>query len=581
MAIELILDGDNKSAIKDLHDLEIFATIEKGNVSAKITTSQIVFVGDYAKLIRAYIAGGATGQTTGIFEGLPLQMLVNGVNVFDGYLDFLNDFEIVDPTTVKARIKKHDSNNNFQNRSSGLTFGYLDEINFIGINDYIDIPYIIEKEFNFMEFAFLAFSIYTVTRDLEGLLKEIPTLAADVVAHVTGGITGSAAAIIFSVARLAINIIFTALMLILLANLALQLLRYIISPVKFHKGIRVLKLIEKGCQFLGLQYNTTINDIPDLVILPSKTGIGQDIQENKIIQGIVINQPGVGYPSTKDFGYTLNELIQLMDMVFFAEHTIRNGVLEQHTIDTPWWTQNSTYVLPEVLHESIIYNANELESDKIIVFKSDSKDSNSLENLKGHLFEIKTRPDSINDSRNILMDGAERIDIPYELGNRKDSLNNREKLAIKLYGKIDDMINFFGGNSNLVAAVNGRIGNLKLETDFINVPKLMKMDGLNKLPANNRTVWSAKYLYDIYHSKGSFLLNNFGGQYRLFKNVKVNFGFDDFIKLIDNSYFSDADGNDCKLEKAKWIDGKDFALISYRIKEKYTDNIKEIYIEQE
>lgn len=581
MAIELILDGDNKSAIKDLHDLEILATIEKGNVSAKITTSQIDFVDTYAVLVRTYIAEGATGQSRGIFEGLPLQMLVNGTNVFDGYLDFLNDFEIVNPTLVRARIKKHDSNNNFEDRANGLTFGYLDEINFIGINDYIDIPYVIEKEFNFIEFAFLAFSIYTIARDLQGLLKEIPDLAAEVGAHLSGGVTGPIAATAFSIAKLAIKLIFIALMIILLVNLALELIRYIISPIKFHKGIRLLKLIEKGCQFLGVTYNTTIQDIPDIVILPSKTGIGQDNQQSKLIQGFVINQPGVGIPSTADFGYTFGELLELVNRTFFAEFTIRNGALEQHTIDTSWWTKNSTYVLPDVLHESIIFNANELKSDKIIVFKNDPKDSNSLENFKGHTYEIKTRPIGADDDRNVLMNGFDRIDLLYELGNRKDGLNNFEKLAVELYSKIDELINFFGGSSNLAAGISGRIGVLKLETDFVNVPKLMKMDANNRLPVNNRDVWSAKYLYDNYHFKGSFVLDNFGGQYRVFKNVKVNFGFEDFIKLIDNLYFSDSDGNSCKLEKASWVDGRDFALISYRIKEKYTSNVEEIYIEQE
>jgi hypothetical protein len=172
MAIELILNGDNSSEIKELHDLEILASVEEGNVNARITTEQITLVNNYAKLVRDYIAGGANGTTEGIFEGLPLQIQENGVNVFDGYLDFLNDFEIVNPTTVKSRIKKHDGNNNFQDRANGLTFGYLDELNLIdATNDYLPIPYIIEKEFNFVEFGFITFQIYAISRDLQNQIR--------------------------------------------------------------------------------------------------------------------------------------------------------------------------------------------------------------------------------------------------------------------------------------------------------------------------------------------------------------------------------------------------------------------------
>jgi len=580
MAIEVILNGDNESAIKELHDLEIIASVEKGNVNARITTEQITLVNQYAQLVRNYISGGANGTTNGIFEGLDLQMNENGVNVFDGYLDFLNDFEIVDPTTVKARIKKHNGNNNFQDQANGLTYGFLASINVIGNNDYINIPYINEKEFNFIEFAFLVKSIYDVTRELESLLKDIPELAADLVAHITGGVTGTAAGAVWSAARLAINITFAALMVVLLINLITELVRYIISPIKYHKGIKLNRLIEIGVNFLGLQYNTSIADLPEIGIMPSKTGIDKDVQQNKLINGIVINQPGVGHPSTADFGYTVGEALELINSTFYAEWTIKNNTLEQHKVNAPWWTQNSPYVLTDILQESIVHNASELVSDKVIVFKTDPKDVNSLENFRGHTYEIRTRPINVNDSRNILMNGFDRVDIPYTLGNRKNALNNFERLALKLFQKIDSLINQFGGSSNTTNIITSRIGVNLLETDYVNIPKMMRLDSNNRLPANSRATWSAKYLYDIYHNEGSFVLNNFGGQYLLYKNVRVPFGFSDFNQLTQNSYFSDSNGRLCKLEQIVWNVSQDFALIDYRVKQKYTSNLQETYIEE-
>ena len=581
MAIEIILNGDNSSAIQELHDLEILASVEKGNVNSKITTEQITLVNEYAEIVRNYIAGGANGTTNGIFEGLPLQIQQNGVNVFDGYLDFLNDFEIVNPTTVKSRIKKHDGNNNFQDRANGLTFGYLDELSLIdATNDYSNIPYIIEKEFNFIEFSFLSFSIYSVARDLQGQIRVVATQAANVATLVI--LAAPAATLALASAQLLLNLVFAGAIVVLLSNLIIELIRYIFSPIKYHKGIRLQRLVEIGCDYLGYSYNSTINDLPEIYIIPTKTGINKDTQQNKLINGITINQPGVGYPSAADFGYTLGEVFELINKVFYAEFTIQNGVVEQHVTDSPFWLQQSTYVLPDILQESIITNANELISDKLITFKTDVKDVNSFENYIGHTYEIRTRPISTSDNRNVLMNGFNRVDIPYDLPNRKNKLNNFETFAFKLINKVEEIIQIFDGSvNNLTGFISQRIGCNILETDYLHVPKIMKLNSSDlRLPANQRTLWSAKYLYNVYHSKGSFVLNNFGNQYYIYKGVRVPFGFEEFNQLTQNSYFYNQNGDLCKLKQISWNVSKDFALIDYSVQTKYTSNLVESYIEE-
>lgn len=585
MAIELILNGDNSSEITELHDLEIIASVEEGNVNARITTEQITLVNNYAKLVRDYIAGGANGTTEGIFEGLPLQIQENGVNVFDGYLDFLNDFEIVNPTTVKSRIKKHDGNNNFQDRANGLTFGYLDELNLIGTNDYLSIPYIIEKEFNYVEFSFIAFQIYAISRDLQTQIRVIAQQAANI-AHLAAMIPPQpASAVFYAGLQLALNLVFAGVLVSILINLLINLVRYIFSPIKYHKGIRLKRLVEIGCSYLGYSYNSTINDLPDVVIIPTKTGIDKDSQQNSIINAITINQPGVGYPSASDFGYTLGEVFELINKLFYAEFTIKNGVVEQHVIDSSWWLQNSTYVLPDILQESIVTNANELISDKLITFKTDVKDINSFENFLGHTYEIRTRPISTSDNRNVLMNGFSRIDIPYDLPNRKNKLNSFENVAFQLLSKVEQGIAVFyainpvASAPNLTGFISQRIGCNIMETDYLHVPKIMKLSG-SRLIANQRNFWSAKYLYDNYHNKGSFVLNNYGNQYYIYKGVRVPFGFEEFNQLTQNSYFYNSNGDLCKLEQISWNVSQDFALIDYRVKKKYTTNLVEDYIEE-
>ena len=582
MAIEIILNGDNSSAVKELHDLEILASVEKGSVSASITTEQLTLVNEYAELVRNYIAGGANGTTNGIFEALPIQIQENGINVFDGYLDFLNDFEIVDPTTVRSRIKKYDSNDNFQDRANGLTFGYLDAINVISTNDYIQVPYLIETPFNFVEFAFVGVTIYIIGRDTVYLINNVIHDVGIVAADLAGGAIGSVGAAIMAIAIVVVNAAVALFMVNALVQLIIELVAYLIQPVKYHKAMRVDTLLEKACLFLDLGYNTSISDISKLVLLPSKTEVNQDYQQGFILAGVIIHQPGKGIPSTADYGYTFAELLDAINKTFNAEYAVINGVLEHHSKNSSFWIQQSGYTLPDILQESIVTNANELISDNIIIFKSDINDFHTLENYLGTTYEIRTRPlNPALDGRNVLMNGFGKVEIPYALGNRKDSLNAFEKFVENLFQKIDDLVNWFPlGSSSLAGKMDGRIGYLKLESDYVHVPKLMKMTSSYKLGINHRSYWSAKYLYTVYHNENSFVLNNFGNQYYVYKSVRVPFGFEEFNQLTQNSYFYNQNGDICKLEKISWNVSKDFATLDYRVKTKYTNNLTENYIEQ-
>jgi hypothetical protein len=179
------------------------------------------------------------------------------------------------------------------------------------------------------------------------------------------------------------------------------------------------------------------------------------------------------------------------------------------------------------------------------------------------------------------MNGFNRIDIPYDLPNRKNKLNNFENFAFKLINKVEEIIGVFNGSSsNLTGFISLRIGCNILETDYLHVPKIMKLNGQLRLPANQRNLWSAKYLYNLYHSKGSFVLNNFGNQYYIYKGVRVPFGFEEFNQLTQNSYFYNSNGDLCKLKQISWNVSQDFALLDYSVQTKYTSNLEESYIEE-
>ena len=94
---------------------------------------------------------------------------------------------------------------------------------------------------------------------------------------------------------------------------------------------------------------------------------------------------------------------------------------------------------------------------------------------------------------------------------------------------------------------------------------------------NNRFKIEAKTLWDKYISESSFVSHNFRGQKRLFNELKIPFGFSDFIALLNNSYCTDISGNVIKIETLKWAFDSDYAIVSGWQRKPYTYNLKENY----
>lgn len=587
------LNGNDASSIAELLDLQIEATFDQGNPSGNITSTELTFVNEYAAIIRDYLAGGLDGTTPGYSEGIPFTLDLQQDNlpvtrVFDGCLDFGDEsFRRVDPTTYKSKLLQTDGLETLQENSRGLTFRSLYDQGVITDSDFISIPYVVEREFNFVEFALLGITTYVTARELVDSVQRIAKDIQDVVDISVGGFpgTGQAAGIISAAVRLLINAIFTAALLVNMIKLVREVIAYLISPVKFHKGIRVKTLLEKASAYLGYTYNTSIDEIANnsLAILPSKNNIDIDKQALDVLLGIQVNQPGLGIPSSEDVGYTFAELLQAMNTTFRAKLSIKDNVIQHHALNSTWWLTNSSYTMPTKLDESIRVNMPESYNNHLIRFKTDQRDENTVIDFSGTTHEVIVNAPTFNDRKCNMIKGAVNVDVPYALGSRKEGLNRLETLVKELAALIDTVINLFGGNGNNESKVTARIGMLKIGTDFVNVPKLMVLDNSNKLPANNRSVWSAQVLWDKYHVWDSFVGSdptNFkdANQWYIFEQENVRFSYLDYLKVVDNSYFYDCDGRVAQITKLNWSPARDTATISYRVRQLWSKNFKETKI---
>lgn len=572
--ITIDLNGDNSSQIRELHDLQILATFENGNSQANISTTEFEFVNDFASAIKDWIDAG-TSSGVGIFEGIPIQLRISDGQptylAFDGYLDMTDDFQIVDPTTIKAKIKKDSGLQNLDDLSSGLTWEYLYQEGILTNSDMIWIPYIIEEKFDFVAFLLLSLSIYSLTVTLIDLIK---------------GIAQSTASGLTAIILLGLEIIYALAMIVYLISLINDFIKFIVQPIRFHKGMRLRRLLEIGSNHLNYAYNTTIDEISNnnIVLLPSKDSI--DEEGNFILQdmGGTIFEAGQGFPGARDFGYTFGEILTLVNKTFNAKIALKNGTIEQHSLNSSWWLQQSTYTIPDILIETKKYNTEDLSSNRLITFTPDPQDKNIMQNYKGMSYEIITTPITTSITKNVCLKGLDEISIPYSLGIRKNKANWLEKLLdVFIIGlnPLFDLSNAIGGSSvTPVPILNTRNGSLKLESPYVNVPKMLYLtdDGTNQLPSNYHDVWSAKQLYNKYYVYDSFVGSN-PNQWIIQEGIKIPFGFEDFLSLIDNSYFYDNNGNIAQITKIEWSVSQDFAIVDYKYKQVYTTNLKETFIE--
>ena len=92
-------------------------------------------------------------------------------------------------------------------------------------------------------------------------------------------------------------------------------------------------------------------------------------------------------------------------------------------------------------------------------------------------------------------------------------------------------------------------------------------------------------MYNDFHSYKSFVPGikdpsnpNNTNQKKTFTDVTIPFGAVSFNQIINNSFFTDINGNLGKFTDIDWEIDKDKAVVSYYIFETYMQNLKEITV---
>ena len=566
--------------VRDWQGLQIIATFDNDNNQPNITTSELTFSLDMGKKLIEYIDNGAVGIGNGIFEGVDFEMKLNtpSTDVFKGIVDLANDIEVnKEKQEVKAKLLKLDGLNTFANVSEAITMGLLESEGKFSASDYVDIPYIKETQFDYFGTAILAISIFQIKQQLQQIIKEAFDLTADTTGEATGSLsTGLVGAGWIFTLKGVTKLAYFAAMSFVLINMIKELFDTLFPIVKYHRGIKLKRILEVGCDFAGYEFipSSMIPELDELYILPRKTEAGR----------INIPNSETGLPVSGGPLYTLGKCVGLVKDLFNAKVKITddNKVHIEPLKNKGFWELDSAYEMSPIKVDIDKYNTNELVGTKVISFTIDNDNYWDLDNYKGTSYEIKTLPSAYNDFRKVLIKGVSELTFPVALGTRKTEESLLER-SFRTFANIADSLSvIFKTNNDFTGKVDRKAGMLRMSTDLVNIPKALRLTPTLKLEKNHRDTWSAKYLYEEYHYVNSFvedIADDQYNQYKVYQKIKMNASFEDFLKIINNNIATDEDGNRVVFDSILYNFGGGYWEADYRIQYQYTTNLKETYTE--
>lgn len=582
MSATVTLNGEQVLIPKDFFDVTVKASFNE-NVQANLTTEEFTFILDGYEKINKWISDGLNGGV-GIFEGMPMTIsksnVFNNETVFTGILDLQAGAVIKENLKeVDVRIRQDNNLNSLSELIEPLDFGYLKDIGRITSSDYVNIDYVVNEIDKGVKTITTFIVIYLLSKQLADSIKEIAETAAIISGISASGVPGPLGATIYAVATAIAQVAYAATLLVLIVNFGIDLFNILVQPQRTHKGIKWKTLLEKTCEEIGYNFETTIEDLDNLVYLPSNQNVDEFGLKGVFTKVASITE---GIPNPADAGYSCTDFFEISRELFNARFAVVNDTVQFHTESSSYWLADSGWEKPQeirnVAEKSYRRNTDEINSSIRISFQTDLIDEYTIRNYKGTSFQVLTDAKTVQNPRNKTIKNVDLVNVPLALANRKDSLNPFEQSLVPLANLFDSIAGVFGGRPNLAKKIKSKVGVLEVSNNNHSVPKAIWIQG-DRIPSNHRDLFSAKTLWDKYHVEKSFVQNGFSRQRRYVEGETIPFGLNDFVTLLNNSYFRDSNGTNSKVVDIEWNMSKDFATISYWTQEVYTNNLKETFIE--
>lgn len=576
----------------------------------QVTITDWEFVRENTDTILSYIEAG------NIFEGIPFRIEIERGGViekpFTGYIDNIDGatFSVI-RSNVKA--KSHLSLDWLNDVADSFTYEYLVSTGEVTSDDYVFMPYVLNSVPDYMQSAIATFSVYVLYGEIKKSLLEIQYTLTNL-----GNPFTAANAILQAIFQIAYLVVLLAA----IVKLVLDIIRFIIQPVKYHAGMYAVDLLTIGAAHLGLTFKSEIfNTAPfdKMVIIPRKFMNAPSTVDSQILGFFSPNR-------LEQNGYykgTFGDLLRAMKKQFNAKLSISAaGELFLMRVDKN--AASPQFKLPDIYNPQFSTNADELKSNYVIAFQTDVTDKNTIQQYQGTSYQVITQPATFKDRQMVLMKGLEQIDIPFALAKRKTELTVPETIIKGFLDVFDFIVNgLIAGINGLITAANAitkvlnkiikalkvvgikvnwqiktipklnkvnmssvienRIGMMMIESDMFTVDKCLILlpgsaDKFNKIHSSNGTYLSAKYLWDNFYFVNSFVVSAgfpTASQYKIKHFEKVPFVFADYQKVKANNRIYDASGGVAFVQSLKWNPFDQVADMVVRFPYLYAPNLIE------
>ncbi len=394
-------------------------------------------------------------------------------------------------------------------------------------------------------------------------IERVKNIIVNGTGHASGGTIGPAAAAIYLVAAIALEVVLTTFYSLQTLQLTLDTLEILISPVRKHKVISVYNYYRKAVEFLGYNLIMPIDGVKNEYILPTPPGEDEDVVS--------------GIPRPSDAGYFLGEFTEWLLNEYNAQTFVDGNDFHVRTKSDPYWRTNSTFVMPDVRLENKSFNTSDMVANVFTSFPVDISEPWTVKDFDGtnhvaSISQIKTINEDISSIK-----GFKNNTSIYSLGSRKSKLSRIEEVALDLAKATDSLVEAFGGKGKAAGKIKARIGMLKLGDRNYNNAKIIRLQG-GQIPANHRELLSAEARYNNFHYWDSFVLNPKIAQKAIHTDVTIPFRLSDFAQVIENPFFRLNDGRIGRFDRLEWSMDADTANVDIQIEEEYTGNLKETYV---
>jgi len=597
------------------------------------------FTGDAAVMINNWIQNGINGGVGGIFNGMPIQLLSCGIVVFEGYLNLASSDVEIQCDIVKVPLVNLFMADDINSKIDSFRFEYLADpsVNIITTADFIPVPYLNQKKVNPAEVVITFLSIYALSKELYEAICNLTNAIGQITGSSTTTTASQGIAAANLIADIAYGVLILAYIVAILASIVTLITKLIDAfypAVKRKYGMYTRELMKKACQYLGMQFESSIFTDPaspyyNEVTMPAKRAYG--FKSTPIVPFVA--QIDEIYSSDKSYGYfdgTFGDLLRLNMDKFNAAIKVEdvNGVKTLRFERRDYWQDQIAISIPDIRERDADphgTNAAEIFANYYITYTPDYTDENTIDEYDGTSASMHLSINNIADEKYNLLKNNKEIRLPVAKGCRKEYLTDVEEaldFLLQIYeglvntigalvyvislglNAIISVINLVGANIPTIpliqpanfSGIQNRIGVLMISSNYFEIPKTFIVDpkddykvlNISKLLESPMTLMNNPRDITALNNMGwnegfhsiDFGQNEYGGfnQYYIYRQKTIPLCCEDFVSLLNKNIIQTYDGLPAEIMNLNWNQYNQTATIDYRIKKQFAANLTPKYI---